>query len=651
MDETLKNQSGLKKILNITESNFKENSQESELMNENKEDDIPSEKLSMKKRIRSLRFDEPSESELKSETEGMGASFDKMPLKKEVIDKIMLKNQKRRLEEKERKKKREDWESTSKGFRNAEKLTSKLNTMNKKLDSYLAQKIKPVIRRKKRKKKIMKLPIEEIPEERESLRKYRQIGVNSKWMRTYKVKPLEKMEEEEEELREEELQVEEEVKVEVNENVVEENIEREIVEQEIVVEAFREELKVEVNQEAVKTTENVKKSQATSKIISDTNTKNYDDVRVLGQIKGKFPEKELSLRTEVKSRMMSGFVSREFGYDSAFDKSQQGKSVKGSPLSRSHVIEIVRNPNLAEDELLSMKKASQTEILMNQKGKKGIPKQISISTMRHGKYAEMKGEMSEESSEGEEEGLGGWEVKGNKSVPLELAEPSTLFDLQKEKERVKYEILVKKEKEIKEKILRQKQEELMQMIRNGEEKKYKTFELDKFLEELDGMNVKLEKYMKEKKKERREKKEEKKEKKMLEEAERQLEKEKEEKMKKEMERLNQMENKRYENEEMVKENEIPNVEVERIETKMLEEVKGKEEEEREEEKETAPKMEEREKEEKKGEEEEKEAKGEGNEEEREEEEEGIEGITDSIKSRTFFTIFHKCLQLTERVVK
>jgi hypothetical protein len=479
----------------------------------------------------------------------------------------MKKNKKRREEEKIRKMKRKDLKDTYKGFKNAEHLSEKLKKLNTDLDSYLAKKISPVMKRKKKKKQKEEAGTEKekqeedkkdehveqvdkpkenepVEMERESLKRYKKIGVNSKWMREYDPRRLNPMNEPKE--------------IPINKDVeemfkVKQRIDPEEMKGDAVIMstsgdteeapkmAFfkKKNSPVEVNQESDQI-ENLDFNKNDSKNI-------FDDVQVLGKIGQSSSKKIISLKSEIKNKMTSGFMSQEFGYNSAFDKSEDMISDnKASP--RSHLIENVETSNIEEDELLSIQKISNHVMKAPVMAKPEVTKkQISISVLNQKQYLEMNNQLSNISSDSENQldNYFTWKNKENKSVPLKLQIPSTVFDIEEEKERLKYEKLIQQEKEIKEKIRKQKQLELQQIIEEDKKKKFQTDELDEFLKELENTNKKLEKYMKLKKEEKREKKIERRKQKMMLEAQKKIDEEVEQEVKERKDEIGIKSNKKY----------------------------------------------------------------------------------------------------------
>ena len=516
-----------------------------------------SEKISVKKKIRPLKMDKVSVDN-KPEAE----SFEQLPLKKGTIDKIMKRNQQRRQKEQLRKQKRKDLKDTHKGFASAEKLTAKLQNMNNQLDTYLARKIAPTIKRRKRKRAKQGMErIEEKDEDRESIRKYRQIGVNSKWMRRYTPAPDQpsKVEVPQEQLQMFQKKAQQEF-VEVNQQQIEVHlesveIEKMTIEQTIREKAGPEEAKANANLamkeipdqtgEAAARSEEVRVDTEGGQIETEQASGQFNDVRILGQVKPTASNDVGSLRSEINSRMISGFISKEYGYNSDFDRSHNLTSDKASP-PRSQLIQHVRNENLAEEELLSVKKASQLDVQSPGRDKQGWKEQVSVSALKRKEYLELKDKLSELTEDSEQSNhYFTWRQQKAYSIPLKLVEPSEIFDIQKEKERMKYEVLLEQERKIKQEIIKQKELELKEMLKQKQDKQYQTIELDSFLKELESTNKKLETYMKAKKQERKRRKEERKKVKMMQKAQESLEKEEQEEQEQRKSRLSTRPNLRY----------------------------------------------------------------------------------------------------------
>ena len=500
-----------------------------------------------KKTIPSIKLDQDSEvnSELATQT-----SFDRLPNKTKAIDQILQQNKARRENNRRWKRQKKDLKQTKKGFQSAEQLSSKMNVIKNKLDHYLSQRIQPPKKRRKKKQtkqSTVLLSVPELDEERKSIRKYKRIGVNSKWMReAVNLKRQEAYQEEEIVLERVSVEVKAKLAQEVNQETPKQGFTNQIHSKpentdEIIDTQSQEKPDSKKDEIEIQKVNNQVPQQPLAQ--SEKTTKTFEDVRVLGQFKKSQSKQPLS----IKSKMISGFASGNFGYNSEFDKSNNPVSTEVSPQVTSHVIGYVKNETPEEDELLSLLKAVEDSPKVVPARK--LRKDISMSVLKHRDYLILNDRISEISSVQDEEQI--LDIQKNKSIPLNLIEPSKLFDIQKEKERIKYELLLKKEEEIKRKINKQKQKELMEMLHPGKDPQYATFELDGFLKEMESINGRLQDYMSKKKDEIKQRKKEQREKEMIKQAEFELQKEEKIDSDSRRDKLSQMENDRYQKPEVL----------------------------------------------------------------------------------------------------
>ena len=446
----------------------------------------------IRKSIESLKLSKTkTESKIKDKTDIykrlLDDSIQKMPIKRKMIDKIIIKNKKREKQNSEHKK----FHQGNSLFESAENLTEKLSRMNQRLDKYLASKVKPEYRSFKKRKQTKNSEVISIKRNGYINSTYKEIGLNSKWMRKNKSPS--------------ELQ---------RANKLEQKPEKDP--QPILEE--QPEIILEIGEEDINDQNSENEIEA-PKIMQPKPTKSdreFRDVKVLGinQTKNSNYE-ELSLKHQVQakmnSRIMSGFVSKEYGYNSEFDKSA------GLTLNHQPSVDLVIWGNkVKEDDLLSMKKKSQYEVMKirsppSQKMTERIPSQYkpsigkfrvkpktylskSIMHMKGYNRTDSDSEASDKESESQKDIH--WRKSCSKSVPIQIKPSSRLFDFEKEKQRVQNEHLLKKQKEI-ENNLKLKEKE----------NQFNSEKIKDFLLDLENMNGRLESHMKKKNQEKREKRE------------------------------------------------------------------------------------------------------------------------------------------------
>lgn len=354
------------------------------------------------------------------------------------IDQIIIRNKRRRENEKQRIQQVQENKATQKKLKNAENLTEKLNEMNMRLDSYLANHLKPDVHMKKKREGEGE---KELAETGQSLgRKYKEIGVNSnsangKFMRNRLIQ-LKTEDFEEPQQGKGGLDIEETNNFKLLKKPNEDKAEKENL-------GSRKEESVGQTEKNLQEIESIPQfTRKEPKKVEHSHNKDksdmFDDVGVLGRQAHSSLKNEISVPSHGLDSGHSSLNQRGFNYNSAFEMSQNKKTevIETTPSSQ-----LLFQKKTREDPESPQKKPESIKPDPNDPGP--FKKYISFSAIDGDKFVNDYRNFYEFSSSSREEEEQ-WRGDRAKSIPPKLEEPSSLFDVQAEKRKLEEE---KEEKE------------------------------------------------------------------------------------------------------------------------------------------------------------------------------------------------------------